>query len=640
MPINFNNQSMKVFRGIKEISKIYKGQSLVYQLMLAMTSGEIAYTTPGTYTWVAPEGVTSVSVVAIGGGGGSGAYNSRTGGAGGGLGWKNNITVVPGQLYTVVVGDGGETNGGGNAFPGQASYFINTSTVAGFGGTGGAVSTNFTTMSGGSYVGDGGGVGGNSLNPGLGDAGGGGGAGGYTASGGTGSDSPTAGQGGAGGGGLSSRTEFGAGWGGGVGIYGKGINGAAGTSISVFGKSGSGGTRTNPNSITSNFEYGGGAPGPSQKGANGAIRIIWGEGRSFPNNAEEQYFFDIYDDELSFNNSLSNVLAGTDGTYAHVYSTNGLNLKVRRLNSSKQSTSLNTVYTASTTISKILSTMFSNGAILIAIVEGSSVSLITINSSDAIVNNYLAENGTSFSIGNISHNRVTDEVLVSLFKPTSPYDVKAWKTTNVGGYELISSVVNKRELSISRPGLVAWAGNDRVQFYSVGPTSIRGDTWDITNSVWVAQDVFVAGASFELIQPKIKVFSRISTQEAFFVFNSNDGFVNVFRTSYTGTLDGSRLFTEFGQNSPIQFLDANIDQNNQLGTVLLNPTNGIVYYQKYDLTNFEFEYSPIEFKYISNDKAWNYANSIDIDNPYGKMPFAVRDSTSSINRLMFLEIQN
>ena len=32
--------------------------------------GQVAYTTPGTYSWTAPAGVTSVSVVAIGGGGG------------------------------------------------------------------------------------------------------------------------------------------------------------------------------------------------------------------------------------------------------------------------------------------------------------------------------------------------------------------------------------------------------------------------------------------------------------------------------------------------------------------------------------------------------------------------------------------
>ena len=31
--------------------------------------GEAIYTTPGTYSWTCPEGVTSISVVAIGGGG-------------------------------------------------------------------------------------------------------------------------------------------------------------------------------------------------------------------------------------------------------------------------------------------------------------------------------------------------------------------------------------------------------------------------------------------------------------------------------------------------------------------------------------------------------------------------------------------
>ena len=57
--------------------------------------GQQAYTTAGTYSWVAPSGVTSISVVAVGGGG-------RAGG-GGGLGYKNNITVTPGNSYSVVI---------------------------------------------------------------------------------------------------------------------------------------------------------------------------------------------------------------------------------------------------------------------------------------------------------------------------------------------------------------------------------------------------------------------------------------------------------------------------------------------------------------------------------------------------------
>ena len=36
--------------------------------------GQQAYTTAGIYTWVVPGGVSSVSVVAVGGGGGSGSF--------------------------------------------------------------------------------------------------------------------------------------------------------------------------------------------------------------------------------------------------------------------------------------------------------------------------------------------------------------------------------------------------------------------------------------------------------------------------------------------------------------------------------------------------------------------------------------
>jgi hypothetical protein len=132
------------------------------------------YTSPGTYSWTCPSGVTSVNVVCIGGGGGGGmatspsaSYRDGGGGGGGGLGWKNNISVTPGQSYTVVVGSGG--NGasaiGQNGSNGGNSYFINTSTVCGFGGRGG---------SGGNYGGQGG-QGGPFLGGGGGNGGGGGG---------------------------------------------------------------------------------------------------------------------------------------------------------------------------------------------------------------------------------------------------------------------------------------------------------------------------------------------------------------------------------------------------------------------------------------------------------------------------------
>ena len=78
-------------------------------------TGQQEYTTAGTYSWTCPAGVTRVSVVCVGGGSG----------CGGALAYKNNITVVPGNSYSVVVGDGGvNTGGAGNATPagGNSSF--------------------------------------------------------------------------------------------------------------------------------------------------------------------------------------------------------------------------------------------------------------------------------------------------------------------------------------------------------------------------------------------------------------------------------------------------------------------------------------------------------------------------------------
>lgn len=285
---------------------------------IAVAVGQSLYSTPGTYTWTAPAGVTSVCVVCVGGGGGGHKYTSYArGGGGGGLGWKNNIAVTPGTGYTVVVGSGGAamttsatTTGAG---AGGASYFINSSTVAGNGGAAGFYSTAAATRpAGGGYVGTGGGNGG-AGGWGYAYAGGGGGAGGYAGDGGSGSLVTTntygtagnAGTGGGGGGGGSGGSTKIAGHGGGVGVYGQGTNGAGGgayTSSSYNGKCGTGGSgggngsstydnnTTAPSGTSGGGGYGGGGGGtdyssganPSGYGAGGAVRIIWGPGRSFP----------------------------------------------------------------------------------------------------------------------------------------------------------------------------------------------------------------------------------------------------------------------------------------------------------------------------------------------------------------------
>lgn len=71
------------------------------------------YTSSSTFT--VPTGVTSISVICVGGGasgsqfGVSGGYvQGGSGGGGGAVAWRNNISVTPGNTHTVTVGARGE----------------------------------------------------------------------------------------------------------------------------------------------------------------------------------------------------------------------------------------------------------------------------------------------------------------------------------------------------------------------------------------------------------------------------------------------------------------------------------------------------------------------------------------------------
>jgi Concanavalin A-like lectin/glucanases superfamily len=102
-------------------------QSNFVSLSLPNPAGEAIYTTPGTYTFTVPNNVYYVNVLCIGGGG-AGGSNGGGGGGGGGLAWKNNIPVVPGTTYTVVVGAGAKQKYLGSYNTDQAggdSYFSN-----------------------------------------------------------------------------------------------------------------------------------------------------------------------------------------------------------------------------------------------------------------------------------------------------------------------------------------------------------------------------------------------------------------------------------------------------------------------------------------------------------------------------------
>lgn len=248
-------------------------------------NGEDVYTSAGTFSWVCPAGVTSVSVVCIGS---SGTWNNsgNYGLGGGGLGYKNSISVTPGTSYTLQVG---------SALSFTDSFFINSSTVKG------GTSTN---QNGGTYTGDGGGNGGNG---GSGQAAGGGGAGGYSGTGGNGGSQGGSGSaapsgGGGGGGAAGDLTYVFGGGGGGVGIYGQGASGAGGAYSNSSadyepggGRGGSGGSNgsfSNTNGAYGGAPYGGGFAGlrsgssVSGGGSNGVVRIVYpGDQRTFPNNA-------------------------------------------------------------------------------------------------------------------------------------------------------------------------------------------------------------------------------------------------------------------------------------------------------------------------------------------------------------------
>jgi Fibronectin type III domain len=255
----------------------------------AIPPGSQSFTTAGTFSFIPTTGITSVSVVAVGGGGSGGISWCYGGGSGGGLGWKNNIPVTPGTPYTVVVGAGGPLSGGGAA--GGDSYFSSPTIVKGGGGSYSAASGG-----GGTYTGDGGGNGGvgspRSWNY------GGGGAGGYTGNGASSPGAPGAGASGSGGGGGAVgyySSTYGTAAGGGVGILGQGPSGTApcarygggGGSGGAAGANGEPFSSTSTPGTIAGGAYGGGGGGSGTSygggmGGVGAVRVVWGAGRAFP----------------------------------------------------------------------------------------------------------------------------------------------------------------------------------------------------------------------------------------------------------------------------------------------------------------------------------------------------------------------
>lgn len=254
--------------------------------------GQVAFTTPGEYTFVVPAGVFKISALTIGAGGtgyGEDSSHGANGGTGGSLRYFYDFPVTPNEVLTIYVSSSfGATDYGVTdirrgatavlrAKGGNATGTIQTPIGAGqWGGTvgGGDGGSGGLTYGGeGGY--GGGGAGGYSGNGGIGEGGGG-------------LGPATAGQGGGGGGGSFS---IGGAGGGGVGIFGQGSNGTAGSSSSSGGGGGSSGGKAADAAgfnASNGGLYGGGGGGcriggaTNGEGGNGAVRIIWGDGRAYP----------------------------------------------------------------------------------------------------------------------------------------------------------------------------------------------------------------------------------------------------------------------------------------------------------------------------------------------------------------------
>jgi hypothetical protein len=211
---------------------------------------DIVYKTPGTYSFLVPIGITSISALGIAAGGGGYFSWSNSGGGGGCLAAINSIPVMAGQVINITVpGTTPQASNGGSAVIG--TYFSVQ------GGTY-SQSNYLTPNNGGSLSPDVAGQGGHV----SGQYGGGGGAGGYGSP--TGTDArggyTSYGNGyngnngaGAGGTGYNSST-YSFGGGGGVYPYGRGSNGVAGSN-------------NNGNDFYSDGRYGGGGGSNGEKGA-------------------------------------------------------------------------------------------------------------------------------------------------------------------------------------------------------------------------------------------------------------------------------------------------------------------------------------------------------------------------------------
>ena len=215
-----------------------------FQQQGATVSVTKRFTTPGTFNWPVPPGVTQVDYFGIGAGGDMAPFaaNGQGGGSGGSSGQGSAIPVTPGAVGTVVVGLRGQAQAmagyPGTRAPGASSFTSDLGTVISCPGGNNAAGTTGAAAPAAGTAGFAGGAGGAGVATSSGGGGGGGGSAGASGTGGaggaaSGSNGGAAGAAGAGGGGIGGK---GATWHVSNGIapvtgYGGGIGGSPGGTL-------------------------------------------------------------------------------------------------------------------------------------------------------------------------------------------------------------------------------------------------------------------------------------------------------------------------------------------------------------------------------------------------------------------------
>jgi hypothetical protein len=108
-----------------------------YNLIFSRT-GLARFLVPATYQWLCPFGIYWIKLCLAGGGGGGGGDLTSTPGGGGGSGAAYDVwmPVVPGTVYTIVIGPGGAGGYDADGVNGSPSSFATTALIAGGGNKG------------------------------------------------------------------------------------------------------------------------------------------------------------------------------------------------------------------------------------------------------------------------------------------------------------------------------------------------------------------------------------------------------------------------------------------------------------------------------------------------------------------------